>query len=252
MKKLIFISIFFAIFSFVSAQTTVLTDNFEYADQAALDAAWPDIEAGITLVSDQSHSPSKSAYQTIDIQRKYRNFSSPVTATDETPLVLWFWMYQSTVGSRRYCEVRSYSGGSYGSGDMQQLLAIGVYNTVTAPDEVWDGTKYQMRVTYGTAPTGWWNLNDPGSPNRSAGWHKFTLKVKTNTAEGYVDDILSRTVNRGESDLFDCAVLGGGVTSTNPAWYDDISVVSGETPTPTPTPTPFGATIVDSAWVLYE
>jgi hypothetical protein len=253
MKKVFFVSIFFALCSLLCAQTTILTDNFEYADQAALDAAWTDIEAGMTLVSDQSHSPSKSVYEVgggTGFQRKYHNFPSPVAATDESPLIFSFWMYQSAVGSRRYCEIRSYADGAYDSGALQQVLAIGIYNTVTAP-ETYDGTKYQMRVAFGTDAVGWVNLNDSGSPNRSAGWHKFTLKVKTSTIEGYVDDKLSRTVGRGESYLFDSAVLGAGVTSTNAAWFDDLSVVSGEA-APSPTPTQAGVTIANGAWVLYE
>ena len=58
---------------------------------------------------------------------------------------------------------------------LSQLLAIGKYGAVTLPGEVWDGTKYQGRVTFGSS-AGWFNLDGPGAPSRSLGWHKFAIE----------------------------------------------------------------------------
>ena len=65
--------------------------------------------------------------------------------------------------------------GTIADGALSQLLAIGEYGTVTLPGEVWDGTKYQGRSAFGSS-AGWFNLDAPGAPSRSPGWHKFTIE----------------------------------------------------------------------------
>jgi hypothetical protein len=137
--------------------------------------------------------------------------------------------------TRIFNEVRGYSGGTglpnggtAASGTLAQLLAIGKYNTVTLPGEVFNGNKYQGRVTFGTS-AGWFNLSDPGSPNRSAGWHKFMIERLTDdtTINFYVDDILSRTITAATVQSWDTVILGPGLgTTVGDAWIDGLSVQS--------------------------
>jgi hypothetical protein len=146
-------------------------------------------------------------------------------------------IYDNTgTATRIFNEVRGYSGGTglpnggtTASGALAQLLAIGKYNTVTLPSEVYDGTKYQARVTFGTN-AGWFNLNAAGSPNRSTGWHMFTIErlADDTTINFYVDDILSRTITAATAQSWDTVILGPGLGSTaGDAWIDGLSVDNG-------------------------
>jgi hypothetical protein len=143
---------------------------------------------------------------------------------------------EAGAATRIFNEVRGYSGGTglpnggtAASGSLAQLLAIGKYNTVTKAGEVYNGTKYQARVTFGT-DAGWFNLDGPGSPNRSVGWHKFTIErlADDTTINFYVDDILSETFTSATAASWDTVILGPGLGSTvGNAWIDGLSVDNG-------------------------
>lgn len=136
--------------------------------------------------------------------------------------------------TRIFNEVRGYSGGTglpnggtAASGSLAQLFAIGKYNTVTLPGEVFTSTKYQGRVTFPTATGGWFNLNAAGSPNRSVGWHRFDIERMPDgtTINFYVDGILSRTFTGATAESWDTVILGPGLGSTvGDAWIDGMSV----------------------------
>jgi hypothetical protein len=143
--------------------------------------------------------------------------------------------------SRIFDEVRGYSagtglpnGGTVASGALAQLLAIGKYNTVTYPAEIFSATKYQGRVTFGTN-VGWFNLNGAGSPNRSVGWHEFTIERMPDdtTINFYVDGILSRTITGATVQSWDTVILGPGLgTTAGDAWIDGIRVATPVVPEP--------------------
>lgn len=145
-----------------------------------------------------------------------------------------YWYDNLGTASRIFNEVRGYTGGTglpnggtAASGALAQLLAIGKYNSVTLLGEVFNGTKYQARVTFGSN-AGWFNLDGPGSPSRSAGWHKFTLErlPDETTINFYVDDILSRTITGATAQSWDTVILGPGLgTTVGDAWVDGISIV---------------------------
>ena len=135
--------------------------------------------------------------------------------------------------ARIFNEVRGYAGGSglpnggtNASGQLAQLLAIGKYNAVTLPGEVWKSTNYQGRVTFGTN-TGWFNLDAAGAPNRSAGWHRFDIERRPDgtTLNFFVDGILSRTITGTTNEPWDTVMLGSGIGVTfDGAYIDGIAV----------------------------
>jgi hypothetical protein len=146
------------------------------------------------------------------------------------------WIYDPgpSPTTRVFNEVRSYSGAGLPNGDtipdgeLSQLLAIGKYNTVTLVDEIYDGTKYQGRIAFGS-PSGWFNLNGPGAPSRSVGWHKFDIERLDDelTMNFYVDNVLARSFT-GSSLSWDTLILGPGLGSTlGDAWIDGMSVSLG-------------------------
>src|SRR5690606_22962170 len=76
-----------------------------------------------------------------------------------------------------------------------QVLMIGMNNGVgtggTSPAS--NDNKYQGRVRNGVGGT-FFNLDDEGSPNRSTGWHKFTIErdADLSAIRFYVDGVLSK------------------------------------------------------------
>ncbi len=166
----------------------------------------------------------------------------------------WFTAYIYDAGlstSRWHVQALGYSGtglpngGTTADGTLNQLLAIGRYTTVTLPGEVWDGTKYQGRVAFGTS-TGYFNLNAPGAPSRTPGWHKFTIErlADETTINFYVDDILGRTITGATAQSWDTITMGYGAgSSPDDVWYDGISV------TVVPEPSSLGLWLL-GGWVL--
>ncbi|HOX56930.1 MAG TPA: hypothetical protein P5205_12085 [Candidatus Paceibacterota bacterium] len=147
----------------------------------------------------------------------------------------WFTAYIYDTGfsnSRWHVQALSYSGtglpngGTTPDGSLTQLLAIGKYTTVTLPGDVYDATKYQGRVTFGSA-NGYFNLSAPGAPDRSVGWHKFTIQrlADETTINFYVDDVLGRTITGATAGSWDTITMGYGAgTFREDVWYDGISV----------------------------
>jgi len=136
------------------------------------------------------------------------------------------------------------NGGTTADGTLTQLLAIGKYATVTLPGEIWDGTKYQGRVTFGSS-TGYFNLDAPGAPSRSPGWHKFTIQrlADETTINFYVDDILGRTITGATAQGWDTITMGYGAGSfPDEVWYDGIRVMI-------PEPSALGLWLI-GGWVL--
>jgi hypothetical protein len=228
MKKA-FLGLFVAAALAPAAAGQILSDNFDgYADQAAFQAAWTPIGANsATLASDQSHSAPNSVFAlttTNNTGGNYRNLPGEYNATDGAPLLITYWMYYANGGTRHYNEIRAYADGGFGQGALQQLVAAGWNNSVTAPGEVFDGTKFQARVAFGPN-TGWFNLNAAGAPNRSEGWHKFTIEIRSTDLNVYVDDVLGRTFTRGAVASFDSFVLGSRLTSAGVgSWTDDLVI----------------------------
>ena len=147
-----------------------------------------------------------------------------------------FWYYDNSgTASRVYNEVRSYVAGFYDpAGAFNQFLAIGKYNSVTMVGEIYNGSKYQARIVNGT-PNGWFNLDAPGSPNRSTGWHKFAIERGINTLGQkiltfYVDDKVGRVWTNSNANLaWDSVILGPNIgTTAGDAWFDGLEVVSGQ------------------------
>src|SRR5436190_635943 len=207
-----------------------------------------------------------SAYMNTSIDRMHHNIIADNGGAEATGhLMFTHWIYDEgtnggTVGATRvFNEIRAHSGGTglpnggtTASGALDQLLASGKFNSVTLPNEVFTTTKYQGRVGFGPgtgATTGWFNLNGPGSPNRSIGWHRFDIEVMPNgsNVQFYVDGVLCRTFTGAAVDTFDTVILGPGLGSqVGNAWIDGISLGSIDDP-PTITCPPNQATAASSS-----
>jgi hypothetical protein len=138
---------------------------------------------------------------------------------------LSFWMF-NTNQPQAYCEARTYAGSSYG-GTVVQLLAAGFHNSATMPGEVYSDTNFQGRVYAGTN-AGWFTLNNPGTPPRSAAWHHFIIEKSSDETyfDIYVDGVLGRRMSCTPVawDFVTIGSVGPGGGTPGFAWFDDVQV----------------------------
>jgi hypothetical protein len=226
---------------------TVFTDDFETGTMAKWTTTGTNPLDPSTTQNAVPPGGRFSALMNTSIDRMHRNLIAD-NVGKELDGEVWvsFWIYDtgaagSTGSSRVFNEIRGYSGGTglpnggtVASGSIAQLLAAGKFTSVTLPGETFTATKYQGRVAFHTpqptGDTGWFNLNGPGSPNRSVGWHRFDIRrlCDGTTVEFYVDGILSRTFTGGTAQSFDTLILGPGLGSQiGDAWLDGMEVRTG-------------------------
>lgn len=195
--------------------TVIFADDFENGRRNWL----PLLDsAPLALNSSRNHTPggSNSVLAINGPKRIYHSLPKKVSGRVRYS----FWMYDDGKSKMAYGELVGYNGevgyakyvNKYGRG-LQQSLAIGYRvptgTNVEARLEVLDPTKYQARVLRGTN-AGWVNLNAPGTPNRSIGWHKFEIHRHKNeqTVEFYVDGVLGRTIHGAKPADIDTLMLG--------------------------------------------
>jgi hypothetical protein len=169
-----------------------------------------------------------SAYLNSSLDKMYHNLYSEVAGWS----VFGCYLYDSNA-TRAYAEVRGYTGAGYNQGTLQNYYAIGKYNSTTMPGEAYNATKYQGRVAIGPGTNGWFNLNLPGAPSRSPGWHRFDI---VRTAGGvynfYVDGVLGRSFTNVTDCAWDCVTIGSVAagSTAGDAWFDAVLVGTIEPP----------------------
>jgi hypothetical protein len=218
----------------------IFSDDFESGDMSRWTAT-ATTPSPLVIQTGTNASPGGgnfSAYLNISTDRMHHNIiaDNGGAELDGYALFTSYWYDNSGTATRYYNEVRGYSGGTglpnggtTATGTLAQLLAIGKYNTVTLAGDVYDATKYQARIAFGsTNAAGWFNLNAPGVPDRSTGWHKFTIErlADGSTINFYVDDVLGRTLSGATIASWDTVILGPGLgTTAGDAWSDGITVM---------------------------
>lgn len=192
----------------------LFSDDFDYTDQAAFESAWtPDGSGSLELTTDQFRS-AKSVSQDNTARANYYDLPASYQGGDNSPLVFEFWMYDSApemTVARQFISLAAYSGESWGSGSLENMLALGLHPP--------SGEYYNARILYGGDG---WVLTSAG---RSEGWHKMTMKIFSSRVEFYVDDTLAYeggyTV---PATGWNSIRLGSGLSSTDDftVYYDDI------------------------------
>ena len=213
------------------AEVTIFTDGFELGTVNY----WTSDGTPLKIDNTKSIFPAIGAYSALmdySADRMHRNIIADNGGSEvDGYSTLSAWIYDDTA-TRGYVQALGYTGtglpngGTVADGTLAQILAIGKYNSVTLPGDVYDPTKYQARVLYG-ANAGWFNLNAPGAPSRSAGWHEFTIAREGNdtTIDFYVDGILGRTIAGATPQTWDTITMGfGSGTSSGNTWFDGIVV----------------------------
>ncbi|MES2707594.1 MAG: hypothetical protein V4726_13445 [Verrucomicrobiota bacterium] len=226
----------------LSSAAVVFADNFESGNLNNWTAttATPSV---LVIDSTKNVIPAVGTYSAAldnTTDRMHHNLGSEVSGVS----AFSYYLYDDGSTTRVFSEVRGYSGGggvpnggTAADGTLAQLLAIGRYNSVTLAGEVFDATKYQARLTFGSS-AGWFNLNGAGTPGRSVGWHKFDIErlADGTTINFYVDSILSRTFTGADNVSWDTVVLGSALgTTPTQAWFDGVSVTTDPVPEPSVT-----------------
>jgi len=217
-----------AIAAATSQGTVILFDDFEgYADQTAMNSVWtPAVGSGAQLSTTQSFSPTHSAYIDLTARRSDRTFAE-TAGSDAEPLEWSVQFRDSAVGNaRQYIQLLDYAPAT------NQLISIGVYNSVPGATVADLNTYYAARVAFapggGFTAAGWFLLNDPGVATRSQGWHELKVVFKDTVAEFYVDGTLGKTQQYTTSaggTSFEQARIGSGVSTANgDAYYDDYLI----------------------------
>ena len=151
-----------------------------------------------------------------------------------------FWIYDDGGTQTRYFgELRGHSGPGHttyaGPGGPKQSFAIGVYNnafptnsTGVLTSEKTLPSKYQGRVDRGQN-IGWFNLDAPGTPDRTVGWHKFEIERMPDgtNVNFYVDGVLGKSITGANYVALDSVAIGSigrGLGVNGNAWFDDIKV----------------------------
>ena len=213
----------------------VFSDDFE---SGTLEKWTPFSRRGrLSISTDQNHTPggSSSAMLTNSLARMYHNFGTKLAWHTKAT----FWIYDDGGSQTRcYGDLRGYRGRGYAldgpPGGRAQLFAIGRYgvgfgtnHTGNLKGERVDPKKYQGRVERGRN-TGWFNLNAPGAPGRSVGWHKFEIERADDgaTVQFRVDGVLGRTITGAKHVLLDCVTIGSAAAGNRvgKAWIDDVKV----------------------------
>lgn len=248
MKKVLLAML--AVGSGVAAHATVVfQDGFETGDLSQWTGTTSGTEPELPFVQNTTvHSGSFAAAvpgantggSATALNRQYKNLGT-ISATDTINFSFWLKLGATNVGNRHYAELRSYTGNAFGSGTLDQLIAVGAYNGATnkvdalgAVTTSSNTSKWQMRVSAGhawtasTSNSGWFVLDQ--AANRTTNWTKFDITITPTSFSVLVDGVngLAAPIaggRFGSSYTIDSLVMGSGLTSaSNTGYFDDFSV----------------------------
>ena len=218
--------------SVASTYGMILDEPFNYADNAALQAAWNGFLVNPTYTLDTAFGNGEPSYQmpspAANFQgRLARNLGGDFNGTDAQPLQFSVVMYlpadgalTAWNGARHYIELRGYAGDAYGSGGLENIISLGLNNT---SGDTYSNLYFQARIFLGGE---WYTLDaNPAAPQRSTGWHTLMAEIDSTTIDFYIDGVLAETHNRANAFGFDNVVLGSDLTANgHTVWVDNVKV----------------------------
>jgi hypothetical protein len=231
MKKKILLLLVLVVSASVSA-SVILNEPFNYADNPSLNAVWNGFSSNPDYTLDTTFGNGEPSYMMPSPSGNFQgrlayNLGGDYNGTDAQPLQFSIDMYlpetgASTLwnGSRHFVELRGYSGDAYGSGGLENIIALGLNN---ASGDAFSNQFFQARIFLGGD---WYTLDaNAGTPGRTVGWHTLAAKIKSTSIDFYVDGVLAETLARANGLGFDNVVLGSDLTANgNTVWVDNILV----------------------------
>ncbi|MGQ9580310.1 MAG: PEP-CTERM sorting domain-containing protein [Armatimonadota bacterium] len=181
---------------------------------------WTDVGNGpfATLDNTQNTTPGGtwSLKTANNATTNYTNAKDYSWATESPKrwVVTWNFMHQSTT-TREYLQIRSFRGGG-GSGTLQQLISLGVYNASPANQNM-----YNFRVAVGSV-----NWDNTTIRRQANVWHSMKVEqFLDGTINFWIDGQLGATATTTAVYGITQIRVGSALTNNNAgAWFDDIKV----------------------------
>ncbi len=207
----------------VATSTPVLCDDFEY-DQATYDATWQNSgthpRLSLSTVRNTTAGGQQSLFGDADDHRIEQPLPSLITPTPTEPVV-WNVNIYDTVGPGASGEIWA------------QIIELNVdfflvhmgYSSLAG-----DTNFYQFRAVGNGGPN-WIDLNEFEAPQRSIGWHNFTMVHKGQYIDVYVDGKLAAknvAVTGGDTTLGTARIGSGLSFNTAQGWFDDYCIELGK------------------------
>ncbi len=214
----------------IAGLTSVLSDNFEsYADQAAMEAVWTQASGVDVLLSTDENATCpdglKSALVPGAGATPYMTRVLNATPTATEP-VIWNVNFFDPVGVDPGNQVNQWAELNYlGGTGPYFFIHVGAPSGTFVPNR----TYYAFRAV-GTGGPNWVVMNQYDAPQRSLGWHNFTVVHKGSKIDVYADGLLClKNVSHNATPpiIYARADIGGGFASVAGAYFDDFVVEKG-------------------------
>jgi len=218
MRKILFALAILALA--VGANAQAFVETFE----SGINAPWTQYgTTPVTVSTDQNATPggNQSAMYPAAAVNYQTGLDRIITGGFENWYVD-FWLYDTKgtagAGTRSYLQLQSYDGGG-ASGNLQQLISVGMYNALPS-----DQTLYQIRLAVG-------GVNWTNTPyGRTVGWHNFRLEAYKADPADPTKGLFKLTMDGQPEATWNSPVfpvtrmrVGSGLTTNNiPSYYDDI------------------------------
>jgi len=210
-----------------------LFENFDsYTSTAQFEAVWVDstgtgLELNTAVFASGPNSVKNPGTATAASRR-----SMSLVPANKISISYDFYDFDG-LNARDYVQIQSRVGTDF-TGGLNNLLAIGKYNTIT-------GNKYYARVStatgavygdgIGTVASTWFQLN-AATVNKAIGWHNATILGMDSVAypgkvkyEFYLDGILGGSVDNLSNMDYNWVVLGSGLTTAPSGLaFDNIDI----------------------------
>ena len=240
--KLLLSSLLGAVLSLTAvAQSPNFTEDFEAGTLDNWTKLSPTSSTNFTISTYTNKVPGAGTYSALytssgaGIATSIPPSSGIVSRYDSARFSVWIYDWATNNNLRGFATVRSYTGGAYGSGSLNQVLAIGTYNGADIAPYV--ATNYSGRMAFGSS-SGWFSLTNV--PGKTAGWHHFEIERGTNGAgeliiKFYQDGMLGRRATNGPNagvaagavwDSVSAGLVAGSTTGSS--YFDGFEVVEGQ------------------------
>lgn len=165
--------------------------------------------------------------------RWYRNLATPLHPTDETPVIFSFDFYLDPAGApsnwRRdwqLADIRAYSGGDYGAGSLDGLVAMGIGSAIAANAEPYNDAYFTGRIVApGHIDATYYTLDQlPTAAPRSSGWHSLAARIGATQTLFSIDGLPAELVPVGFTAPITTVVLGSGMPNGRSFWIDNIQI----------------------------
>jgi len=215
--------------------TAIKCDDFEYSEtqyQAAWATAGTYPRLGLVDTMNATPLPATKSLYAPEGNSRVDASIAPLIPTEQQPVIFNVDIYDP-VGVGSTAVQFGQLTGDLVSGDWF-LLEVGILG--------WDNTDnvhYDVRAIGNGGPN-WVDLDQFDGPDRSVGWHNFTVVHKGNRLDVYVDGLLGyKNLPLSAETTYEWAIIGAAPYSAGTAYYDDYCVEVGpvrfgEVPPPPP------------------